>query len=415
MSRLWRQWFIETTGHDPGQAINNLSLDDVLALDDEYFLSLKISPISKFYVKNLADSITLQNLFNYSIVNNSGLNPTPRFHPGHLMWINRGGHSTQSDWLTQIDGIGSEPNVKGIKLTVKWGEMESATTPGDYSAGWALVDPLISRCTSYGKVILIDIEVKTFGGVVSNGNGVQPAYIKNNGGSAPAVRPTGVNWDGNLNACAAVWNQDVMDRFIAMEQAIAARYDTNTTVETFGFGAETATASQCSAFGFSNDKYLAQLKRCLSASRAAKPHMGIRVQANYFGSDAQMIDLFANCKANRVMIGGPDVTNFATRSVTANNIFRGDVGGFDYRQTQGMPWISEIQNYGVSVGIDITSPQKAFQAVVNGPWAQGMNSHYMSWVQSSASSTVTWPVTLAWINAHINDLAALNTVRPTGY
>jgi len=260
-----------------------------------------------------------------------------KWHPGHYVLLDRGdiaSPTTQSKHLAQIDALGRESTIRGVELLVLWSDLEG--DQGDYSQGFEILDKYIAELSRYGKRLMLGVLPGVFGSSCAGLNcdltRFWPAYIVNgsNYGISELNKSKGVY--------ARVWQQATMDRYIALYQALGNRYDSNPNVEMVVEG-ETAIDIKSGVDGFSNSSYEAQLKRFYVAARAAWPHTQVRLTANYLTPDSLMKDLYAQCVQLNCAIGGPDV--IPDRTIQANQIFSGVIGGIDYRGV--LPWIAEIQ------------------------------------------------------------------------
>ena len=156
-----------------------------------------------------------------------------------------------------------------------------------------------------------------------------PAYL---GGDIPI---------GN-GVAARIWDAPVMDRYIALIQAMAQRYDSNPYVE--GISSSESAIGFSAAYPapatFSNGALVTQLQRYTAAARLAWAHSNIFIETNYLGSDANMQALIDTAVGKQAVVGGPDV--IPERTIQSDEIVRGAAGtGTDYRGTVAIK--SEVQ------------------------------------------------------------------------
>ena len=179
---------------------------------------------------------------------------------------------------------------------------------------------------------------------------------------------------------ARIWEQPVMDRKIALYQALANRYEKDPYVEGLQFS-ETAisfSSTHPAPAGFTNAALLVQFKRLNAAVRAAWPSTNIFMSTNYLGSDSQMEDLIQDCMDHRVIVGGPDTWTrewivSGKRAIQGDQIMRGEKGsGTDYRKLGGIK--GEIQTTELGGYIATFTPTELYDTAYN------INkSHYIFW------------------------------------
>jgi hypothetical protein len=256
-----------------------------------------------------------------------------KFNPGHYMTLDGIKHSPeiQAERFRQIDAIANEPTIKGVALWIYWADVEK--TPGDYSAGYALIDAYLKKLSSVNKRLMLSVIVRHFGGYDPNNLGMFfPQYIIQDSKYGTSKMRNGIT--------TRSWQAPTMDRLIALSRALGKRYDSNRHFEMYQID-ETSVAVPLGEQGYTIDAYSVQLKRFISAARSDWPHTMLRVQTNYFGSDKQMLDLIQYCATYSVAVGGPDV--IPNQTIQANSIYNGDRGGG--KDLRGkLPFIAEIQS-----------------------------------------------------------------------
>jgi hypothetical protein len=243
-----------------------------------------------------------------------------KWHPGHYMSI-RNGHKYDSLDLRYVGMLANEPTVTGILRDWKWRDIETSKGVYDFSEIDAFVNALQSLPTP--KRIIIRIENRIFGG--HTGTAV-PEYLQNDptylGGSVPM----------SSGVVARIWDAPVMDRLIALMQALAQRYDSNPYVEGIS-SSETAigfSAAYPAPATFSSSALLTQLQRYTDAARLAWAHSNIFVETNYLGSDSQMQAFINTSVSDQAVVGGPDVV--PGRDLQSDKVVNGEKGsGTDYR------------------------------------------------------------------------------------
>lgn len=305
-----------------------------------------------------------------------------KWHPGHYVWLDP--HATQAARMAAIDALSSETSVKGVQVLVNWASLEGPTQ-GDYSQGFALIDSYLAKLGSLKvpKHLMLGVNERSFGTPPAAGtscldaaDGLLPDYLAkmSDGGCAIALP----NAAGNLKVMARFWEPAVMDRLIALSLAYANRYDSNPLFEMFMGNSETSVAAPPTA-NFDMTSYYTQLNRWFDASRKVWPHTQLRFAANYGGSNAQMASAISYVTTGGgVIVGGPDpelpLPNI-TRTVQANQIFRGAIGGTDLRPT--VPWVGEVQDMGL--GFKFTQLPSDIYTYE----AKTMHASYMIWLRNT--------------------------------
>lgn len=305
-----------------------------------------------------------------------------KWHPGHYVWMDP--HSSQAAIMSAIDSLSSETTVQGIQLEINWASLEGST-PGDYSNGFAIVDAYLAKLASLKvpKRLILGVNERKFGtppaantSCADAAAGLLPSYLAQLSDGGCVIAAPGAA--GSLSVTARFWEPQVMDRLIALSQAYAQRYDQNPLVEMFFGNGETAVAVPPGT-NFTMPSYAVQLKRWFDASEKVWLHTQLRLAANYFGSDAQMVDLMTYASANGgVIVGGPDPElplPTITRPVQADELFRASAGGTDFRGN--VPWIGEVQ--GLGLGYRFTQlPSEIYDFYSN-----TMHASYMVWYRNA--------------------------------
>lgn len=224
-----------------------------------------------------------------------------------------------------IDQIASEPTVRGIKLVIYWGAVEGAQ--GDYSAGFAIVDAYLEKLRASNKYLILSIQDRIFGGhAPATINEYFPAYIVKSYGMTPMHNRPGT--------VLRVWQAQTMDREIAMSRAFAARYNAHPNFEMFQVE-ETAIPVAVGKDGYSLAGYGTQIRRLMSESAKVWTKTLVRVPANFFGSDTQMLDLMTYAVTFGIAFGGPDI--IPNQTIQADRIYMA-------RYMGTMPWVVEVQS-----------------------------------------------------------------------
>jgi hypothetical protein len=253
-----------------------------------------------------------------------------KWHPGQYMSLENN-HKYDDIDQRYISQIGGEPTVTGILRNWNWRDIETSRGVYDFSS----IDTYLKTVTSLSskKRMIIRIDNRVFGGQTGS---TVPDYLKSDpaymGGAVPMAN----------GVVARIWDAPVMDRYIALIQALAQRYDSNPYVE--GISTSETAIGFSSAYPapatFSTGTLLAQLQRYMIAARLAWAHSAVFVETNYFGSDSQMQALIDSAVKNQAVIGGPDV--IPGTAIQSDQVMLGAAGtGADYRRIVAIK--SEVQ------------------------------------------------------------------------
>jgi hypothetical protein len=292
-----------------------------------------------------------------------------KWHPGHYMLTYKG--DSQSQLLARCDEIASEKNVRGIMVRKTWGQLESAKNNYTFDQ----LQQIVARCGSHGKRVWLLLLDRGFNTTSAD---FVPGYLKTepqyNGGVAATK-------NGYI---ARIWEPAVMDRQIALIQALAARFDNEPYFEGMmpeesapGFGSATPPAS------YSTGALAAQLKRLYIAAGSAWPRSNFVAQINFLGNEVP--DLVRVAHSSGLAMGGPDTLPpecGATRTSGQKN-YTGTEGGTDYRGS--MVTMHQIQ--GPEMG------GKEGDCSVAQLSAEGHNylrNAYYFWLRKTSTPGITW-------------------------
>jgi hypothetical protein len=341
--------------------------------------------------------------------------PTPsssaiKFHPGIYVYVTPSVLSASASILSQINETASNPNLAGWQLGLTWAALE--TTEGDYSDGFDFIDDVLAICAANDKYLLLNFRVNDYGSprtssvTETSENWLIPQYVLSDsqyGNPSPpygiATSPIGVRWSGGLKTAAITWNVDgevspVKQRLVALAQAYGARYNAHPNFEMLG-GSETSLGVV--GFDFTNQALFEGTTYFYTQVSSYWPNTMLRCLANYAGGGAtgasRLVQLAETMRGLRNgVLGGPDpeLPPLApTRTITMNGLYRGEAPSTrDYRTI--MPWIGEIQNFGLSVpyGGRTYPPSDFFSYYKN-----VMRASHVIYVRDSA-----WTSVLSFIN-----------------
>ena len=164
----------------------------------------------------------------------------------------------------------------------------------------------------------------------TNATGLLPTYLV-----TEAVRTS----DGFITPS---WRTSVMDRQIALHNALAEEFDDEPSFEGVatqesapGFGGVTQPADY-SAIGLATQK-----NRLIRALTSAFRHSNVFSWVNFLGGQEETLIEYAY--RNRAGTGGPDV--FRADLTAGQEIMYGIVGGFDYRGAMPLHFIASTPSY----------------------------------------------------------------------
>jgi hypothetical protein len=369
-----------------------------------------------------------------------------KFNPGHYAWYVPPYDATflsgyridyyTAAYVTFINTLAGNSNIKGVLISPYWKALEGATA-GDYAAGFAAMDTILAAAAAIGKKVIVRAESRVDGGF-GQLNDVFPDYIVNGASYGTQI----IYHSGTTiysSTTAKVWETATMDRYIAMTQAYAARYDSNPTLTMWGNG-ETAISIPNGTGTFTQLDWLTQLKRYLIAARTAFATTEIRCCANdlYPGTgtaiDLYMDDLLSTCDTYAIAVGGPDV--YPATVTQADRMFAGlDIAGASVYtdRRDRIPWAVEAQ-FQSFVATSFTA-KSLFESEYYGYTATGwlysggasngqpyvmptMKVRYFIWYVNEydpapTSTNILW---LRDVVPYINSIAGLiYTTRPTQY
>lgn len=252
-----------------------------------------------------------------------------KFTPGHYLMFDSGASTTKEDNFATMDLYANESALVGFHRKERWKNLEG-NTAGDYTAGFALIDEYLDNLPA-GKKFILEVREQLFGSSVpDDAHGLLPTYMDDIA-DGPYLWPGGAAWSGTLIIQAQLDTVEGMDRYIALYEAYAARYDDDDRFEMMR-GGETSVAVP-SSMGWDYTQYKNQLKRFATAARAAWTRTPIGIGTNYIGSYADMQELFDRCVDEQICTGGPDTMPRDERQFWDAEVYLGNQGSplTDYR------------------------------------------------------------------------------------
>jgi hypothetical protein len=259
--------------------------------------------------------------------------------------------------------------IEGVLVAWLWRAVEKSKGVYDFSS----IDAYLAKLKSLPKPkrLIIRIEERGFSSPTVTS---VPDYLKTdpiyNGGEVPM---------GN-GVVARIWEPAVMDRLIALDAALAARYDADPYVEGISTS-ETAigfNSTYPAPVSYTPTALLTQFKRHVTAARAKWKRSQVFLSTNYLGTDAQMEDLIKHAMNNHTNVGGPDVFSrewvlSRKRALQSDEIVRGERGsGTNYRGLMAIK--SEIQATELGGYIATFTPAQLYDVAYN-----IMHANYILW------------------------------------
>lgn len=245
------------------------------------------------------------------------------WHPGHYIAAALGTDSR--DVTNVVNFVNLRSALRGVVLRIFWADLE--TSKGIYN--FALIDQALSSLKD-DKFVWVHIQGVDFGASAVPSN-VCPEYLLSSTYGGGCLQ-TGDR------AIALAWNSAVMDRKIALIQALADRYNNTAKFEGIVIS-ETATglANNEAGSGYNPADFAEQLIRMMPPSRAAFTKKQLLLYINFIsgtggGNYFQPI-LDAARKADYV-VGGPD--SLYLDETAGRQYINGTRGTTDYRGKIGI-------------------------------------------------------------------------------
>jgi hypothetical protein len=303
----------------------------------------------------------------------------------------------------EADGLDNQDAIVGYRMLISWGALEPSQGNYDFSA----IDSILNRLkTAYNKPKRLVIMLYQYGQgrLGQNDSAVFPLYIQRNPryGASPVSGSYGW-WGKSANGVStgmyapALYYPPVMDRFIALVQALGQHLDSDPNVEAVFFQ-ENSTIVQAAYFApkdpnYSDAAMLTQSQRLLTAATGAFPHTSVIMGNSWLAELPATVALEQWMLTHRIATGSAD--SFGQSSVDAKGTkilswslrsYLGDpgFGGVDMRPT--MTAMMDVESGDIN---------DSFQGQ-GGPWAapdiiQAMNKTYHAshvfWTKMGGSGT----------------------------
>lgn len=242
--------------------------------------------------------------------------PQVKWHPGHYVRLDANTTATIS--AADLSAVNSNAAIKGAEIQYPWTVLETARGVYDFSR----INGHLSQLN--GKKLIIHLVDRNFSG--SSATGTLPAYLATESGG-------GGGWYAKSGGgvVAKLWLSAIMDRWIALSNALAAQYDTDARVEMILILKESSpditqaeNAATCSPAGqncYSRSAWAAQYIRAAQAAPLAWPHTNRVARSNFLSG--QISGMLAGYNAAIVGHGGPDVPPPDHAETIAGQVWRG--------------------------------------------------------------------------------------------
>jgi hypothetical protein len=364
--------------------------------------------------------------------------------PGSIKW--NPGHYMASDAVMSVgktlsyvqpemDDLNNQDAVLGYRAWFTWGALEP--TQGNYD--FSVVDAVLARLkTAYNKPKRLVIGLWIYsGGVWSPGNigSAVPLYIQQNSayGASPVNGSYGW-WGFNANGAStgmyapALYNPAVMNRLIALVQALGQHLDQEPYFEALVIQEDASIAQAASGNGnpdpnYSDSGWLTQLERLLTASTAAFPHTSVVDQNSWFQRPQSGVALEQWMASNRIAPGSPDTSGQSGISTYGTGIL-----------SDGMQTLLGVDKYGGTTDLrpktrammDIQSPDiiGGYFSNQGGPFApldliNALNQTYQAshafWTHIFGTENFGAPIPPAVVWSNLAPTLSKNPLTHTGY
>jgi hypothetical protein len=295
--------------------------------------------------------------------------------------------------LKNIKEIGGVAAIEGVQIRVWWHDLEPAKGVYDFSRIDAYLSALATQPTP--KRLVIRVMDRRFN--TSSPDGIVPSYLRSN------------YWDGGVarsktGYVARLWDPRIMQREIALFQALGKRYDSHPLLE--GFATEETALGLRAPYpdGYSTATLEAQYERFAKAVHPTILHTNLFIYTNWLGGDATMTRLLQALIVPQVAAGGPDIVpNDPTQ---AQQIYSG-MKGSDFRGVLPLAGSAEAAELGGN-GPGFTPQQiHAYAASV-------LHLNYVFWARNTWAGTASqqWKT---GILPFLKTAPPVHTACPTSY
>jgi hypothetical protein len=286
-----------------------------------------------------------------------------KWHPGHYMLVYLG--ETQALRLRRFDAIAEEPVIRGAQVRYRWAQLEPHKGVYDFSA----IERDLARLQANGKRLVIQVMDRNFG-KSDSGEGIVPSYLL----SDPEYGGGVVKNVGGV--VARLWDPAVMDREIALLEALGRRFDAEPFVEGVTSEETAMGLAKNPPADFSDAAVAEQFNRWIAAVRAAWPRSNVFLYTNFLGK--RLDGLIAECARQRCGAGGPDVLPPPHNGTSGDRILRGASGGVDYRGRIPIAYSVQTPELGGKEGQ--FTPEQLFDHAY-----RELRANYIFWVRNTGT------------------------------
>jgi hypothetical protein len=236
-----------------------------------------------------------------------------KWNPGHYMAsesILRGPGDLTKKLSQEMNALRNHPGVLGYRVITTWGAIEKSRGEYDFSLLDQVMKTLKTGLDTPKRLVLV-ILPGTFsgGGPGADDSSYLPLYLRQDDAYGPSPKAGSYGWWHYPNGgyCAAVYRQAVMDRYIALMEAVGAHFDGEPNFEGIMIQEDAWMSQRLNkAPDFSEDAFTQQLKRLLTSMTAAFPHTSVVMQATWNGSKTNSTDFVHWMIANRIAPSSAD-------------------------------------------------------------------------------------------------------------
>jgi hypothetical protein len=283
-----------------------------------------------------------------------------KWNPGHYMLVFLG--DTPARRQMEFDELAREPAIKGAQVRYRWADLEPRK--GEYD--FRLIEADLARLQMHGKRLVIQIMDRGFN--IDRPDRFVPEYLlkepEYRGGAAKTKTGYGVR----------AWDASVMDREIALFEALGHRFDREPFVEAIG-GEETAPSlGKQRPPDFNAAQLAQQLERWIGAGRAAWPHTVLLLYSIWLPS--KLNDVWAACARSRGALGGPDLLPPPDKGTDGDRIVKGVGGGTEYRGRVPIAYAVQPSSLGIKRSY---SPAELFTYAYD-----ELHANYLFWIRNTA-------------------------------
>ncbi len=248
-----------------------------------------------------------------------------KWNPGHYMASESvlRGSDDLSKLNQEMNALKGHPAIVGYRVLTTWGAIEKSRGQYDFSLLDQVMKTLKTGLDTPKHLVVVILPGTFAGNTLNSSDGSYlPVYLRQDAanGSSPKSGSYGW-WDQPPSGgyCATLHRKAVMDRFIALMQAVGAHFDGDPNFEAIMVQEDAWMAQRTNqAPDFSADAFTAQLKRMLTAMTAAFPNTSVVMQATWNGSKANSTDFEQWMIENRIAPSSADTVGQSGIEKSAN-------------------------------------------------------------------------------------------------